>query len=300
MDKLQAMTTFVHIAEQGSLTRAAELLDTSLPSVVRTLAALEKTLGTRLLNRTTRTLALTQEGRDYLDRCRQILADIDTAEQALMSQQREPSGSLCVTAPVMFGQMHVTPIITSFITHYRKVNVELLLLDRIVNLVEEGIDVAIRIGELADSSLVAMPVGHIRRVVCASPKYLKRTGVPKHPADLVAHACLRSTGLTPSQTWQFVEKKRALHVRVSGPFVCNQALPSIDACVSGLGLGMFNLYQVQHLLAQNKLALVLEAFEQTPQPLSIVYPNAKLLSTRMRCFIDWATQRLRPVVNLSG
>ncbi|MBI3774630.1 MAG: LysR family transcriptional regulator [Gammaproteobacteria bacterium] len=298
MDKLHAMTTFVHIAEHGSLTRAAELLDTSLPSVVRTLAALEKTLGTRLLNRTTRKLALTQEGRDYLDRCRSILADIAAAEQALTSQQHAPSGSLRVTAPVLFGQLHVTPIITSFITHYRKVNVELLLLDRVVNLVEEGIDVALRIGELADSSLVAIPVGHIRRVVCASPKYLKRAGIPKHPADLAAHACLRTTGLTPSQTWQFVEKGRALHVHVTGPFVCNQVVPSIDACVSGLGLGMFYMYQVQHLLAQNKLALVLEAFEQTPQPVSIVYPHAKLLSTRMRCFIDWTAQRLRPVINV--
>jgi DNA-binding transcriptional LysR family regulator len=294
MDKLHAMSTFVHIAEQGSLTRAAELLDTSLPSVVRTLAALEAALGVRLLNRTTRKLALTHEGRDYLERCRIILADIDEAEQVLTSQQHEPSGNLHVTAPVLFGQLYVTPIITSFIAQHRKVNVELLLLDRVVNLVEEGIDVALRIGELADSSLVAIPVRHIRRVVCASPKYLKQAGIPKHPAELAQHHCVRTSGLTPSQTWQFFDKGRALHVPVSGPFVCNQVGASVDACVSGLGFGMFLSYQVQHLLAQKKLALVLERFEPAPLPISIVYPHAKLLSTRVRCFVDWATPRLRP------
>ncbi len=294
MDKLHAMTTFVHIAEQGSLTRAAELLDTSLPSVVRTLAALEATLGTRLLNRTTRKIALTHEGRDYLERCRRILADIDEAEQALSSQQREPSGNLRVTAPVLFGQLHLTPIITGFIAQYKKVNVELLLLDRIVNLVEEGIDVALRIGELADSSLVAIPVGHIRRVVCASPKYLQRVGVPKHPTELAEHHCVRASELAPSQTWPFFEKGRALHVHINGPFVCNHIAANIDACASGLGFGMFLSYQVQHLLAQKKLTRVLESFEPAPLPVSIVYPHAKLLSTRVRCFVDWTTQRLRP------
>lgn len=297
MDKLHAMTTFVHIAEQGSLTRAAELLDTSLPSVVRTLAALEQTLGARLLNRTTRKIALTPEGREYLARCRSILADITAAEQALAAQQHEPSGNLRVTAPVLFGQLHLTPVITGFIKQYRQVNVELLLLDRVVNLIEEGIDVALRIGELADSSLVAIPAGQIRRVVCASPKYLQRVGIPKRPADLADHPCVRTTGLTPGQSWQFFEKGRALQVHVTGPFVCNQAAASIDACVSGLGFGMFLSYQVQHLLAQNKLARVLEPFEPAPFPVSIVYPHAKLLSTRVRCFVDWTMQRLRPAIN---
>ena len=298
MDKLHAMTTFVHIAEQGSLTRAAELLDTSLPSVVRTLAALEATLGARLLNRTTRKIALTQEGREYLECCRSILTNIEEAELALTSQQLEPSGNLRVTAPVLFGQLHVTPVITSFIEQYRRVNVELLLLDRVVNLIEEGIDVALRIGELADSSLVAIPVGHIRRVVCASPKYLQQVGIPKHPTELAAHNCVRTSGFTSSQSWQFFEKSRALHVHVTGPFACNQVAASIDACVSGLGFGMFLSYQVQHLLTQKKLALVLERYGPPPLPISIVYPHAKLLSTRVRCFVDWAASRLRPVGNL--
>jgi DNA-binding transcriptional LysR family regulator len=294
MDKLHAMTTFIHIADQGSLTRAAELLDTSLPSVVRTLAALEHALGTRLLNRTTRKLALTQEGRDYLERCRSILAEIDDAERALISQQQEPSGNLRITAPVLYGQLHMTPVITSFIAQYRKVNVELLLLDRVVNLVEEGIDVALRIGELGDSSLVAIPVGTIRRVVCASPKYLKQAGIPKHPAELANYNCVRTSGLTPNPSWQFFEKGRALQVHVAGPFVCNQVAANVDACVSGLGFGMFLSYQVQHLLAQKKLTLVLERFEPAPLPISIVYPHAKLLSTRVRYFVDWTARRLRP------
>jgi len=294
MDKLHAMTTFVHIAEQGSLTRAAESLDTSLPSVVRTLAALENALGARLLNRTTRKLALTQEGRDYLERCRRILADIAEAELALTSQQHEPSGNLRITAPVLFGQLHLTPIITSYIGQHQKVKIDLLLLDRVVNLVEEGIDVALRIGELADSTLVAIPVGHIRRVVCASPKYLQRVGIPKNPATLAAHDCVRTSGLTPNPHWQFFERGRTQQVPISGPFVCNQVAASIDACVSGLGFGMFLSYQVQHLLAQKKLVVVLEAFEPPPLPVSIIYPHAKLLSTRVRSFVDWATPRLRP------
>jgi len=293
MDKLYAMTTFVHIAEQGSLTAAARALNTSLPSVVRTLAALEEALGARLFNRTTRKIALTQEGRDYLERCRKILADIEETELAVSSRQQEPSGNLVVTAPVLFGQLHVTPIVTGYIKRFRKVNVELLLIDRVANLIEEGIDVALRIGEPADSTLVVRPLGHVRRVVCASPGYLRRVGVPQHPADISGLDCLRISGFTPTPTWQFYERNRPIQVHIKGPLVCNQAAASIDACVDGLGLGMYLSYQIQHLVKQKKLALVLEQFEPAPLPVSIVYPHAKLLSARVRSFVDWTIERLR-------
>ena len=293
MDKLHAMAVFVKIVEQGSLTMAAEQMGTSLPSVVRILAALEETLGVRLLNRTTRRIALTQEGRHYLARCRSILSEINEAEAELTSQRQEPSGELRVTAPVLFGRLHVTPLVTRYVRRFKNTHVELLLLDRVVNLVEEGIDVAIRIGHLVDSSLIAIPVGHIRRQVCASPKYLKERGMPKEPKDLLKHDCLRLTGLSPNAVWEFQHKGKALTIPVTGPFVCNQAAATIDACVDGLGISTFLSYQVAPLVAQKKLRVILEGYEPPPIPLSIVYPHAKLLSARVRVFSEWATESLR-------
>ena len=293
MDKLQAMATFVQIIDRGSLTRAAVSMGTSLPSVVRTLAALEESLGVRLLNRTTRRISLTQEGRHYLARCRGILAEIEEAESELSSQRQEPRGELRVTAPVLFGQLHIAPIVTRFVRQFKNARVELLLLDRVVSLVEDGIDVAIRIGHLPDSSLIAIPAGHIRRVVCASPGYLKDRGVPQEPNDLLKHDCLHLTGIAPSAVWSFHDKGRTISVPVSGPFVCNQAAATIDACVDSLGVGTFLSYQVAPWVARKRLTLILVDYEPPPIPLSIVYPHAKLLSARVRVFAEWATQSLR-------
>ncbi len=293
MDKLHAMATFVQIVDRGSLTLAAEAIGTSPPSVVRTLAALEELLGIRLLNRTTRRIALTQEGRHYLARCRSILAEINEAETELSSQRQEPRGELRVTAPALFGKLHVAPIVTRYVRQFNSVSVELLLLDRVVSLVEDGIDVAVRIGHLADSSLIAIPTGHIRRQVCASPEYLGSRGTPQEPNDLLNHECLRLTGLTPSAVWNFYLKGRVISVPVSGSFVCNQASATIDACVGGLGIGTFLSYQIAPLVAQGKLKLLLTDYEPPPIPLSIVYPHAKLLSARVRVFAEWATESLR-------
>ena len=293
MDKLHAMAIFIQIVDRGSLTLAAGSIGTSLPSVVRTLAALEESLGVRLLNRTTRRISLTPEGRHYLARCRSILAEIDEAETELSSQRQEPRGELRVTAPVLFGQLRVTPIVTRFVRQFKNVSVELLLLDRVVSLVEESIDVAIRIGHLADSSLIAIPAGHVRRVVCASPQYLKDRGLPREPKDLLKHDCLRLIGIAPGAAWDFHSKGRTISVPVRGQFVCNQAAATIDACVDGLGVGTFLSYQVAPWVAQKKLKLILVNYEPPPIPLSIVYPHAKLLSARVRVFAEWATESLR-------
>jgi DNA-binding transcriptional LysR family regulator len=196
MDKLEAMTTFVRIVECGSLTRAAEALATSLPSVVRTLAALEHKLGVRLLNRTTRRIHLTDEGALYLDRCQAILEAVRDAEASLAARQVEPQGRLAITAPVLFGRRYVAPVVNAFLAQHPAVNAELLLLDRPVNVIDEGLDVGVRIGVLADSSLVAVPVGSLRRVVCASPLYLQKHGVPQTPEDLRRRPCVRFIGLT--------------------------------------------------------------------------------------------------------
>jgi DNA-binding transcriptional LysR family regulator len=293
MNKLLAMTTFVRIVDGGSLTSASKALDKSLPSVVRMLASLEKSLNARLLNRTTRRITLTDEGRLYLGRCRRILAEIEEAELELNAQQNEPSGHLKVTASVMFGEMHITPIVAEFLHCYDRVNIDLLLLDRTVSLIEEGIDVAIRIGHLADSSMIAKPVGKIRRVVCASPEYFKQKGIPKQPKQLEKHACVRFTGMSAGSTWYFFKRGRKCSVNINGSFSCNQASPAINACIEGLGIGMFYSYQVKPLVKQGKLITVLEEFEPEPTPIHVVYSHAKLASARIRFFVDWMTNVLR-------
>ena len=194
MDKLRAMTTFVRIVETGSLTAAAERLRTSPTSVVRSLSGLERALGVRLLNRTTRRMALTDEGRDYFERCRRLLSEVEDAEAALLARQVKPAGRLVITAPVMFGRLHVAPLVIDFLAAFPDVRVELLLVDRIVDLIDEGIDLAIRIGTLPESSLVAIPLGSTRRVVCASPAYLASHGQPRHPNELPGHRAIRVVG----------------------------------------------------------------------------------------------------------
>jgi DNA-binding transcriptional LysR family regulator len=296
MNKLHAMGTFAIICDRGSLTAAAETLNTSLPTVVRTLAALEKELGVRLLNRTTRRIALTEEGRYYLERCRRVLAEIDDAELGLSAQQKEPSGTLSVTASVMFGRMHLAPAVTAFLKQFPSTRVEMLLLDRIVGLVEEGIDVGIRIGALSDSSLVAIPVGHVRRVVCASPALLRRVGTPGHPRDLAKLECIGFTGLAAGPSWQFSEKARPISVQAKTVLTCNQAYASMDACAAGVGFGVFLSYMIRPLERENKLEVVLREFEPPPLPVNIVYPHARLLSTRVRVFVDWLAKELPPAL----
>jgi DNA-binding transcriptional LysR family regulator len=292
MDKLRALETFVAIVDRGSLTAAAEALHSSLPAVVRQLAALEAQLGARLLNRTTRRLSLTEEGRQYLERARRILADVDDADRLLGAQQSEPVGSLSVTAPVLFGQRHVAPAVTRFLQRYPSMRVNLVLLDRVVNLVEEGLDLGVRIGALADSTLVAQPLGRLRRVVVASPAYLRRHGTPRRPRELMAHNCVRFSG-TDAAGWAFRDGSKPLHVAVRGNFECNLATPALEACAAGLGLGRFLSYQSAPFVQAKRLRIVLADYEVEPNPVSLVYPSARLLPSRTRLFIDWMKQELK-------
>jgi DNA-binding transcriptional LysR family regulator len=293
MDKLNAMATFVTIVDSGSLTQAAEALDTSLPTVVRVLAGLEEFLGTRLLNRTTRKIALTDEGRAYLQRCRQILDDIKSAEQNVLDQQSTPAGKLLVSAPLLFGQLHVAPEVIAFLKVYDQVDVDLWVMDRVINLIEEGVDVAIRIGHLSDSSLIAVPVGEIRQVVCASPEFIARHGRPETPQELANHPCVHVTGMPFGDRWPFIIKNKSMHVEVTTTFTCNQAAAVVEACQQGLGFGVFLSYQVQDGLNTGRLVTVLEDYETRPMPVSIIFPHARLLSPRVRVFVDWMKQRLQ-------
>jgi len=229
MDKLRALETFAAIVDRGSLTAAADALGSSLPAVVRQLAALEAALGVRLLNRTTRRLSLTQDGRLYLERARRILADLDDADRMLGAEQVEPSGTLSVTAPVLFGQMHVAPAVTAFLQRHPRMRVNLLLLDRVVNLVEEGIDLAIRISHLPDSSLVAQTIGHVRHVVVASPALLRRHGTPRHPRELQQASCVRFMR-ADGDAWHFRDGTKTFSVPVQGPLDTNLSAPALEAC----------------------------------------------------------------------
>lgn len=293
MDKLSAMTTFARIVEKGSLTAAADALNRSLPSVVRTLAALEKHLGARLLNRTTRRLHLTDEGAQYLRYCQAILAAVDEAEAALASRQSAPQGKLAITAPVLFGRRYIAPLVSAFVARHPAVNADFLLLDRMVNVIEEGLDVGIRIGHLSDSSLVAIPVGEVRRVLCGSPKYLRRNGTPQVPADLREHHCVRFSALTPGNEWTFQSARREINVPVRPLLSCNQVDAAVAACASGLGLGMFLSYQVAPERAAKQLVYVLEQFEPPPLPVQVIYPHARLMSASTRAFVDSCVTRLR-------
>jgi DNA-binding transcriptional LysR family regulator len=295
MNKLDAMATFVCIVDKGSLTAAAGSLDTSLPSVVRTLATLERELGVRLLNRTTRRLHLTDEGAQYLDHCRTILSAVQDFELGLTSNQARPRGRLSVTASVLFGRRYVAPIAADFIRRYPEVTANLLFVDRVVSMVEEGIDVAVRIGVLRDSSLVAIRVGSVRRVICASPQYLKQHGVPQKPADVAMHACVRHTGLTPHSVWHFVVGRRNVEVPVNAVMTCNEIDSALSACIGGVGLGMFLSYQAAAARESKQLKYVLEQFETEPLPVHVIYPHTKLMSTRVRAFVDECVENLRKV-----
>ncbi|MGJ7568590.1 LysR family transcriptional regulator [Variovorax sp. GB1R11] len=286
MDRFRAMQTFVQIADQGSMTRAAEALGTSLPAVVRALAALEAHLGVRLFHRTTRRLSLTEEGRHYLPSARDVLLAADAADLALRAEASEPAGQLTITAPVLFGHMYVAPAIVRFMQRHEKVRCSVRLYDRSVNLLEEGIDVGIRISPLEDSSLVAQTLGTIRRVVAASPAYLAQHGVPQHPRDLEGAPCVRGRVDMPSQ-WVFREGGKTIGVTPSVRLEFNHNAPAIEACAAGMGFGTFFSYQVMPHVAQGRLALVLEDFEPPPRPVSVIYPNARLLPARTRAFIAW-------------
>jgi DNA-binding transcriptional LysR family regulator len=300
MDTFAAMRTFVAIVDRGSLTAAAEALDRSQPAVVRSLAALEAHLGTRLLQRTTRRMSLTPEGSDYLERCRQIISDVEEAERALSQDDAEPRGLVRVTAPVLFGQQYVTPLLSRFLAEHPRITADLLLLDRNVDLIDEGIDLAVRIGDLPDSGLIALPVGAVKRVVCASPSLLERAPEPTTPEELASQPCVRVQNLARSGTWVFRDGSAEVAIKVGGPLSCNQIAAAIGACVDGTGFGQFLSYQVQDHLRSGRLRRVLERFEVPPLPVNVVYPGGRFATARQRALARFLRAELRERVFLAG
>lgn len=295
MDKLKSLQTFVRIADLGSLTAAAASVGTSAPSVVRQLAALEHHLGTRLFQRTTRRVALTAEGRSYLARCREVLALLADADANLQAEGGEVRGHLTITAPVMFGEQHVAAVVAAFVQQHPQVSVELLLLDRYVNLVEEGVDAGIRIGELADSTLVATRLGEVRPLVVVSPSWLKRHAAPTRPEQLRDAECISFSGERECD-WVFVRDGRRLRVPVRGRLGFNHPGAALRACESGAGIGWFLSYQVREALQNGRLKILLSEFSTTSQTVQWVMPQARLVPARVRAFAEAAAKALRPVV----
>jgi DNA-binding transcriptional LysR family regulator len=287
MDRFAAMATFAKVVENGSLSAAARALNLSLASVSRQLAALEEQLGARLMNRTTRRLALTEGGRAYYERCRRILGDLAEAESALSQYQATPTGRLIVSAPMLFGRHYLAPALPGFLARYPQVTIELTTIDRFVNLVEEGIDVAVRIGALSDSSLVARRLGAFRRCVCASPRYLSARGMPREPADLAGHDCLAFSMLIDADRWRFGVDGREVAVPVAGRLRSNNQDALIDAALAGAGIVLAPSWLVRRHVAAGRLRVVLEAFEPPPTPIHAVYPHARLLSAKVRAFVDY-------------
>ena len=293
MDKLYAMDAFIHIVESGSLTAAADALDVSQPSMVRTLAALERELGVRLLNRTTRRMSLTDEGRDYYERAQQIISAVDEAERSLSARRSAPRGRIRITSSVSFGRAFVAPVVAEFLADHPEVQIELLLLDRVVDLVEEGMDVAVRVAKLPDSSMVAHGIGEVRRVVVVSPALLKTEGKPKQPADLRSHRCVSFTGVVSPSHWDFHDGQKLLQVPVGSALVTNQVDAAVQSCVQGTGFGRFFDYHVLGEIKAGRLVRVLEKFEGDAVPASIVYPSSRHQSANVRSFVAFAQARLK-------
>jgi DNA-binding transcriptional LysR family regulator len=287
------MRVLVTAVETGSLSAAGRRLGMPLATVSRKVSDLEAHLATRLLTRSTRKLALTDAGRLYVAACRRILEDVEDAERAASGEYSAPKGELIITAPIVFGRLHVVPIVIEFLKAYPDIDVRLVLADRVVNLLEERVDLAVRIGELPDSSLVATRVGSIRRVVCASPVYLAARGVPMRPPDLRRHDCITFDGLASPEAWRFATGSSAVSVAIHSRLVVSTAEAAIDAAIAGLGVTLVLSYQAAEGIGSGMLDVVLRDFEPSPSPVSLVFAGHRLFPQKLRAFLDFAAPRLR-------
>ncbi len=290
MDRLDAMAAFVAVAELRGFAHAARRLGLSRSAVTRLVAALEERLSIRLLQRTTRSVTLTDAGARYLERARRILADVHEAESAAQEERSAPTGRFVVTAPALFGRLNVAPLMSAFLARYPAVVGELLLSDRMVNLVEEGIDTAVRIGVLSDSSLFARKVGETRRIVVASPAYLARRKKLRGPGDVATHDVIQFTSLSPTPEWRFFREGQPSHVSFTPRFVTNSADAALGHAELGGGLTMVLAYQAVEAVRVGRLRVVLSEFEPPPLPIHLVYPTTRLLSAKVRAFVDLAVE----------
>ena len=293
MDRFSELETFVAVAEAGGFNAAARALGRSPPSVTRLVAGLEDRIGTRLFNRTTRQIALTEAGQRLLADARRILEDLASAEASAAGAHEEPQGELTVTAPVIFGRRYIAPVLRAFLDRHSRVTGRAILLDRVVDLIEEGIDVAVRIGDLPDSSLTAVRVGDLRRVVVASPEYLRQHGAPQHPSDLAAHRIVLSASLQSDQAWEFHAGASVVSVPVSPLLRGNNIDMTLDAAREGWAVTRAMSYQVADALAAGDLVEVLADFEDRLAPIHLIHAEGSLRAAKIRAFLDFAAKDLR-------
>jgi DNA-binding transcriptional LysR family regulator len=289
MDRFQLMTVFVAVAEEAGFAAGARRLRMSPPAVTRAVAALEQRLKVKLLNRTTRYVRTTEAGQRYLDDARRILAEADEADEAAAGVNSAPRGHLAVTAPVLFGRMFVMPLIVEYLNRYPDTAVSAVLLDRVVNLLEEGLDVAIRIGELPDSNMQATAVGSVRLVVCASKEYLRRHGVPRRPEELLQHTIIASSAGSAAISWRFGGRVLRLEPRLT--VTTNDG--AIEAALRGFGIIRMLSYQVSRYVTAGDLRTVLEEHEPVPRPINIVHREGRHACAKVRGFVDLIAERLR-------
>ncbi len=293
MNRLEAMGVLLAVIDAGSLSAAGRKLGMPLATVSRKVSDLEAELKTRLLIRSTRQLTLTEAGRGYVAACRRILEDVNEAERAAAGEYSAPRGELVVTAPVVFGRLHALPVLIEFLEAYPEVNVRLALGDRIVNLLEDHVDLALRIGSLPDSGLIATHLGSIRRVVCASPAYLSRHGAPAAPCDLAAHECVSFALFATANSWRFNVDGADTGVPIHARLIVSTAEAAIDAAIAGLGITCVLSYQIESALRAGALRLVLQSFEPPPLPVSFLYSSQGRLPLKLRALLDFAAPRLR-------
>lgn len=293
MDRLQAMEVFVAVVDSGGFASAARRLDLSAPVVTRAIAELETRLGVSLLTRTTRKVRVTEAGARYAEDCRRILADVSEAESATGDSRSQIKGLLSVTAPVLFGNLHVTPIVADYLQRYPDVDAQCVFVDRVVNLVDEGLDVAVRIGELPDSSLKAVAVGRVRRMLVASPGYLAAHGRPQRPEDLGQHTLIQPVGVSPYPEWRFAEGGRSLVQRIRPRLRTTTNDAARSAALADVGIARLLSYQVAEALASGALLPLLEGFETPPLPVQVVHHEGRHMTQKVRAFVDLAVATLR-------
>ena len=293
MDRLEAMTLLVAVAEAGSISAASRKLRAPVATVSRKISELEKHLNARLLMRSTRNVTLTEAGQSFVAASRRILADLDSAERDAGSATKTLRGELVVSAPIALGRIYLLPVVTDFLKDHPNIDVRMMLADSRLNMIEEHIDIGLRVGELDDFSLVAKKVGAVRRVVCASPSYLARRGTPKIPEDLKDHDCITFENTLSAQSWTFkigkTEKSFPIHSRL----VVSTAEAATDAAVSGLGLTRMLDYQIDRHRRAGSLKLVLETFRSRPKPVHLIYEAGRHLPLKIRTFLDFAAPRLK-------
>jgi DNA-binding transcriptional LysR family regulator len=295
MDRLEAMSLLVAAVETGRFSAASRKLGVPLPTVSRKVADLETHLNTRLLTRSTRKLALTDAGAAYLAASKRILEQVDDAERTASGEFSAPRGDLVLAAPIVFGRLHVLPVVSAFLAAFPEINVRMVLSDRNVDLIDDHIDMAVRIGALPDSSMVATRVGAVSRVICASPHFLAAHGTPKTPAYLAGLACVTFEGPGGGTAWTFAsrDRKSVQSVPVRSRLSVNTAEAAMDAAIAGVGLTQVLSYQAVHAVEEGKLRLVLRTFERDPLPVSLIHAGQGLLPLKMRSFLEFAAPRLR-------